>query len=216
MTLNNPDTPTPDGEQPIAPAANIPPPVPPPLTTTPTPAPAQPTPPATPTESAEPDRDYAAEIAKLRKESAKRRTDNKALKSELDAMKEKAEKYDALQTETQTEAEKLKAQVAQLENEKRQAKLEAEQARQEATFIRVASKAQMDPELAALIDIAKIDLSNEDSAVKLLKKWSKASVTGGGPSNPERVAESTKLSEDELRARYFSPAGRGIQKMFGG
>ena len=153
-------------------------------------------------------------VSKLRDEAASWRTKFRGLESQIEELKPLAEKAKKLEEAQKTEAERLADQLAELKAQQAEAAREADRARAEAKIVRLAAKAGVDPDIAALLDISKLDLDDEAAALETLKKLAAPRTTGGGASNPSGEGQG-KPSDEELRERYFG-GGRKRSAIFGG
>jgi hypothetical protein len=135
------------------------------------------------------------EVAKLRAEAAKWRTQFRETQEAL-------QKVQAEAGENKKVADQLTAIQAQLEK----AQAEAEAAQKMATLTRYAVKAGVDPDVAALLDLSKIDLSDEKKALEVLSKL-KGSAAAGTQAKPGGT------SAEDMRAQMFAPRKSSI---FGG
>ena len=160
------------------------------------------------------ERDYEAEIAKLRSEAAKYRVERNELRGKVEELSPQAERLAKLEEAQKTEAEKLADQLAELKAQQTKAAQEAERARAEAKLVRLAAKAGVDPDIASLLDISKLDLEDEDAVMKTLSTIASPRANGGGASNPEGEGQG-KPSDEELRDYYFG-GGRNKVTLFGG
>jgi hypothetical protein len=138
-------------------------------------------------------------VADLRDEAAKWRTQ---LREAQAALKEAT----AAAGENRTLADKL----AGLEAQVAEKAAAADRATKEAQLVRLAAKAGVDPDVAALLDLSKVDLSDEKKALELLGKLRTASASQARPG----VTGAGSDSEAELRARYYGGARKS--SIFGG
>ena len=140
-------------------------------------------------------------VKELREESAKWRTqfrEAQAAIRELEARAGDGEKV----------KESLRGLQAQLESKA----VELERALKAASVVRLAAKAGVDPDVAALLDMDKIDITDEAKALDVLKRL--APKMPGNHAKPGQGAVVTD-SDEALHQRFFgrSSAGSGI---FGG
>lgn len=139
-------------------------------------------------------RDYEKEITDLRQESAKWRTQFQATQTALKELQTQA-------GDNKTLSDKLAGLEAQLAK----AAADAETATKANQLIRLAVKAGVDPDVAALLDLSKVDLTDERKALEVLSKLKGSS--GGKQAKPG--VDST----EDLRAQLFSARKTSI---FGG
>lgn len=104
----------------------------------------------------------------------------------------------------------LTQKFAALEAQLADAATKTEAAQKAAALTRLAAKAGIDPDVAALLDLTKIDLDNEKAALETLSKL--AGNRQGREARPGTVG-STGMTEAELRASLFAPRKSTI---FGG
>lgn len=191
-------------------------------TTEPTTEPSQPVTPVTPEATATPStavnetakedgRDYAAEIKKLREESAKWRTQFRDAEKQVKALSPAAQKLAELEEAQKSEEQKLKERLAQMEKTTAEAKQAAEIASKQLKLATLAQKAAVPPELVPLLDLSKLDFEDEDATIETLKKFAvkTPSANGGGASNPANP-DNTQPTEKQLIDQYFRRAGRGV------
>jgi hypothetical protein len=141
-------------------------------------------------------------VTDLRDEAAKWRTQLRETQAALKELQGAAGDNKALN-------EKLAALEAQVA-EKAAA---AERASKEAQVMRLAARAGVDPDVAALLDLGKLDLSDEKKALETLGKLKGASVAAS-QARPGGIAGGS-VTDDELRARFFG-TGRQKGSIFGG
>lgn len=175
--------------------------------------------PQTPAQTAQPaaddGRDYEAEIAKLRAENAKWRTQLRDTEGKLKEIEPAAQKLAEIEEAAKSEEQKLREQLEALKAEKLKAQAAAELANKQAKLIAVAAKAGVSPDVVELLDITKLDLENEEATINTLKKLAPAKLTGGGASNPPGEQNGT-ITDGDLRNLYFG-GGRGPKNLiFGG
>ncbi len=150
---------------------------------------------ATPAETQE-----SKEISKLNAEAAKWRVQARETEAALKALQEQAGDNKALSD-----------QLAKLQADLAAKAAEAEQAQKLAAVIRLAVKAGVDPELVSLLDLSKIDLSDDKKAQDVLSKFAGA---GRGAQVKPGAINNNGDTEAELRAMFFG-AGRSTN-IFGG
>lgn len=102
----------------------------------------------------------------------------------------------------------LAGKLAELESSLAQKAAEAEAAQKAATFVRLAAKAGVDPDLMNLLDLNKFDLSDEKRTLDALSK-----LAGRGNGNQARPGGAAPSSDNDLRAQMFGPRKSSI---FGG
>lgn len=140
------------------------------------------------------------EISKLNAEAAKWRVQFKETQAALVALQAQAGDNKALSD-----------QLAKLQADLAAKATEAEQAQKLAQVIRLAVKAGVDPDLIAMLDLSKIDVTDEKKALEALSKFAGA---GKGAQVRPGAITSNGDTEQELRNRYFSGAPRST--LFGG
>lgn len=160
------------------------------------------------------ERDYEAEIAKLRAEAAKYRVERNDYREKVEKLSPQAERLAELEEAQKTEAEKLADKLAAMQAKLDAAAQEAERNAAEAKLVRLAAKAGVDPDLAALLDISRLDLEDEKAVIETLTKFAGPKASGGGPSNPSGEGQG-KPSDEELREMYFGGGGNTVH-LFGG
>lgn len=163
-------------------------------------------------------RDWEAELAAVRKEAAKYRTERNELRTKIADIEPKAQKLIELENAQKSEVEKQAERLAAMQAELETAKATAAKAANESRFYRLAATAGVDLDHAALFDLSKFDLDDEAGTVERLKSFAKAPQlpSGGKPSAPAANGKANEPTEAELIEKYFRPAGRGIAKIFGG
>lgn len=154
------------------------------------------------------------DVAKLRQEAARWRTKLRDTEKTLNELKPLAEQFKATQDAQKSEAQKALEERDAARAEVATAKAEAARAVQEAKLTRLATKAGVDPDVAALLDLSKLDLDDEKAALETLGKLANARQTANSASNPARNGAAGP-SEDELRQYYFG-GGRNKPTIFGG
>lgn len=163
-------------------------------------------------EGQEPNAQEEKDVAKLRAEAAKWRTQFRDAQKQIETLKPQAEQFQKLEESQKTEAQKLADQIAALTAQVAEKDAAAQAAQRQAKLTVLATKANVDSELIPLIDISKLDLDNETETLKTLGKLATAKAVGSA-SNPERSAALGK-SDDELRKEIFG--GRQKSSLFGG
>ena len=142
----------------------------------------------------------AAYVKQLRDEAAEWRVKYKEMQAQVKELTGKA-------GDTAQLSERLKA----LEAEVAQKAAAAETATRQAQLIRLASKAGVDPDTAALLDLSKLNLEDEKAALEVLARFAKPA--SGAQVKPGAVG-ATGLTDAELRQRYFG--GQQKSSIFGG
>lgn len=141
-----------------------------------------------------------AQVDKLRKEAAKWRTQLREAQAQIEELSPLAEQYREQQEAQKTEAEKAQALIADLQRQMAEKDAAVAQAAAEAQLLRMATKAGVDPDVAAMLDMSKLDLENEDATVETLKKFAPQARVSS-TANPERGAGGVD-KETELRDWY--------------
>lgn len=164
----------------------------------------------------EPERDYEAEIKKLRDEAANRRVKAKELEAQLAELKPLAEKFNELEEAKKSEEQKLREQLEALKQEKLQAEQTALTAQRQAKLSTLASKAGVDVELLQFLDLSKFDFDNEDSILETLERFKpKAQKPSGGKEVNPQANGNNAVSEADLVNQYFRLGGRNAGSAFG-
>jgi hypothetical protein len=140
------------------------------------------------------------EVAELRAEAAKWRTQFRETQTALKELQSAA-----------GDNSKLTEKLATLEAQVAEKVAAADRAAKEAQAMRLAAKAGVDPDLVALLDLSKIDLSDEKKALETLAKLKGVSANAS-QARPGMTANGT-LTDEERRAQIYGPRGKGI---FGG
>lgn len=135
-------------------------------------------------------------VTELRSEAAGYRKQLREVQATLKELQEK-------EGDSQATAAKLAGLEAQLA----EAAAKADVAQKQAQLVRLAVKAGVDPDVASLLDLSKIDLSNEKAALETLSKLA------GPRGNQVRPGGVAGTSDAELRAAMFGPRP---SKLFGG
>lgn len=146
----------------------------------------------------------------LRAEAAKYRTQLRETQTQLKELQPKAQQFDQLQEAQKTQEQKLQERLAALEADLAAKAAEAEAAQKRTQLTRLATKAGVDPDLVELLDLGKLDLTDEKKVLEVLGRF--ARVAGGAQVKPG--GESGKETEAEMRARFFG--GRSQTMIFGG
>lgn len=149
-------------------------------------------------------------VEELRAEAAKYRTQLRDTQTQLKELQPKAQQFEELQEAQKTQEQKLQERLAALEADLAAKAAEAQRAQQMTQLTRLATKAGVDPDIVELLDLGKLDLTDEKKALEVLGRFARAAsgaqVKPGGESGGE--------TEAELRARYFG--GRSKSMIFGG
>lgn len=158
-------------------------------------------------------RDFEAEVAKLRAENAKWRTQLRETQQTLEDLKPLAEKAQQLEEAQKTEAEKLAERIAQLEGQASAAQAQAARAAQETKLVTLASQAGVPANMLQFLDASKFNLDDEESALEALSALApKNSANAGKPSNPARGGNT---GEDDP-ATWWKNRKQGSSMIFGG
>ena len=157
-------------------------------------------------------RDYEAEIADLRKENAKRRTQLRDAQKKVKEYEPIAAKYSELEEANKGEAEKLADKLATLQAQVAAAQATAAHERSERKLTVLATKAGVSADMLQYLDVSKFDLEDEEATITALSALAPAKgANSGGSSNPAR--NNTGMGDDELKEWY---TGRGqTNYMFG-
>ncbi len=144
----------------------------------------------------------------------------KQTKRELEDFRKSAEpvltEYQQLQEARKTDAQKAVERAQEAEAKLNAANAAVLTAQREAKLVRLATKAGVDPDVAALLDLSKLDLEDEEASMKVLGKLATARTTANGASNPARNG-ATGMTDKELRDTYFNGGGpRSKTMIFGG
>ena len=138
------------------------------------------------------------------------REENKGYRQQLQSVSGELENLKKLATGNAELEKKLQEASAQLAT----AQQEADAALRRAALVRLASKAGVSPDVADMLDLSKIDLTDEAKALEQLGKLATTSKSAGGQAKPGTWMN-TGLSESELRSEIyggrkstiFSPGG---------
>jgi predicted RNase H-like nuclease (RuvC/YqgF family) len=153
-----------------------------------------------------------AQVEKLRKEAAKWRTQLREAQSQIETLAPLADEYQKQQEAQKTEAEKAAQRIAELEKTMAEKETQAAQAAAQVELLRMASKAGVDPDVASLLDLSKLDLDDEAATIETLQKLAPA-ARAGSAANPGRGHSTPEDSEASIREWY---ANRGTStSMFG-
>lgn len=146
------------------------------------------------------DADY---VRKLRNENAKYRQRAKEYEAQVKDLSPKAAELEKMRQSQMSDVEKLTAQVTELQERLAATSAAAERAQKEAKLVRLATQAGVDPEVASLLDLSKVDLDDEDTALKTLSRLSgpKPAATA---SNPARG----QAPSDELLRQWKENVGK--------
>lgn len=144
---------------------------------------------------------HEAEMKKLRDEAAKWRTSYRAEQEKVKQLTPAAEQLAALEEAKKSDVDKLREQMLKLEAQATAATQAAEMADKRVKLLKVATKANISPELADLLDLSKLDLEDEAGTLEMLKKLApQQTANGGGASNPANAANGV-LSPAEWYAK---------------
>lgn len=148
--------------------------------------------------------DTQAQIKALRDEAAKWRTQLRDAQTQIKD----------LQTQATGNAE-LTQKLATLETQLATEAAKADKAAKEAALLRITAKAGIDPDVAALLDLSKLNLEDEAEAVKQLAKLAPKTVgTQVKPAQGATGVNAMVSDEAAMRARFFG--GPGGVTLFGG
>lgn len=148
--------------------------------------------------------DTQAQIKALRDEAAKWRTQLRDAQTQIKD----------LQTQV-TGNEELTQKLATLETQLATEAAKADKAAKEAALLRITAKAGIDPDVAALLDLSKLNLEDEAEAVKQLAKLAPKTVgTQVKPAQGASGVNAMVSDEAAMRARFFG--GPGGVTLFGG
>lgn len=142
----------------------------------------------------------AAYVKQLRDEAAEWRVKFKETQAQLKDLTAKS-----------SDAAQLTERLSALEAELTQKAATAEAATKQAQLLRLASKAGLDPDVAMLLDIGKLNLDDEAKALEVLGKF--AGKSSGQQVKPGAAGAGNETA-DELRKRYFG--GQSKTMLFGG
>lgn len=142
----------------------------------------------------------AAYVKQLRDEAAEWRVKFKETQTQLKDLTAKS-----------TDATQLTERLAALEAELAQKAAAADAATKQAQLLRLASKAGVDPDVAALLDLGKLNLDDEKAALDVLAKF--ADRPSSRQVKPGATGAGTE-TDDELRKRFFG--GQSRTTIFGG
>jgi chromosome segregation ATPase len=134
-------------------------------------------------------RDYDAEIAELRKEAAKWRTQYREASGKLKDIEPAAQRLAEMEAAQQTEAQRLAAQLADLQTQVVAAQAAAQRADAERKLALLATKAGVPPAALPYLDATKFDLDDEAAALEALAVLAASNKTTAphvGATNPAR------------------------------
>ncbi len=155
-----------------------------------------------------------SELKRARDEAAKYRTQLRDLEGKWKAAEPVLTEYQTLKESQKSEAQKLADQLAEANKRAADSDTVAQRAVREAKLVRMATKAGVDPDVAALLDLSKLDLDDEKATLDTLGKLAAARGTANSASNPARSGAQGE-SDAELRQLYFG-GGRNKPTIFGG
>ncbi len=150
-------------------------------------------------------------VEELRAENAKWRSQLRDTQSQLKELQPKAAQFDQLQESQKTAEQKLQERLSALEADLASKAAEAERAQKQAQLTRLATKAGVDPDIIDLLDLGKLDLTDEKKALEVLGRFAK---TAAGAQVKPGAGAATGETADELRKRYFG--GQSKTMIFGG
>jgi len=158
----------------------------------------------------------AAYVTKLRQEAASWRSKLRDAEGKLKDLTPKAEEFEKL-TEAQKSAEqKLSEQLAKMQAELDRRTVESEASAKRAAVLKMAIKVGADPDVVELLDLSRLDLTDEETTMATLAKLAPAArAAGGNTANPGRNGANAKETDGELKDRFFG-GGRSSSKIFGG
>lgn len=164
------------------------------------------------TETAGGGRDYEAEIAKLRQEAAKYRTEKNSLKKQVSELSPAAARLAEIEEAQKSAEQKQAERLATLEAELAQTKAAAARAMNERKLTALAASAGVSPEILNFLDVDKFNLEDEDATLAALSALAaaKPAVNGGNPSNPSKPRQDGKMTDDELRSWLFGSRSSNI------
>jgi chromosome segregation ATPase len=151
-----------------------------------------------------------SELERARKEAAKYRTRAQAAEKQLKDAEPVLAEYQKQQEAQKTEAQKAAERASAAEAKAQEAEAKAERLAKEKQLLRLATRANVDPDLLDFLDLDKLDLSDEAKTLAVLGKL--ATAKAGGASNPGRGT--APLSDDEIRAEVYGQ--RRKSSIFGG
>ena len=154
------------------------------------------------------------EIAKLRAEAAKWRTQFRDAQKQVKEYEPLAKKYSDLEEANKGEAEKLAERLAALEGQLSQAQAQATRADNERKLTVLATKAGVPADMLNYLDVTKFDLEDEEATVLALSALVPVRQTNSGTSsNPAR----TNAGADGMTAEewYKDRTGQKPTGIFG-
>lgn len=160
------------------------------------------------------DADNGAELAKLRAEAAKWRTQYREAQKMLTDLQPAAQRLAELENQQKTEAEKLADKVRQLEAQAAAAQEAAAQAARERQFLTLAVKAGVPSQIVDYLNPARFDLDDEDATTKALGELMtalKARPPQTSASNPGRDGT---MTNQQMHDWLFGNSA--VNKIFGG
>lgn len=149
-------------------------------------------------------------VEELRQEAARYRTQLRDTQTQLKELQPKAEQFDQLQEAQKSSEQKLQERLTALEADLAAKAAEAERAQKQAQLTRLATKAGVDPDILDLLDLGKLDLSDEKKVLEVLGRFAKTAA--GAQVKPSGAA--TGETEAELRKQFFG--GQSKTMIFGG
>ncbi len=155
-----------------------------------------------------------SELERARKEAANYRTKLRELEGKWKEAEPVLAQFQQQQDAQKSEAQKLAERLAEAERKAADSESAAQRAVREAKLVRLATKAGVDPDVAGLLDLSKLDLDDEKATLETLGKLAAARQTANGASNPARNG-AQRETDEELRKFYFD-GGRSKPTIFGG
>jgi hypothetical protein len=145
---------------------------------------------------------------------SKLRDEIKGLRAQVKQAEPVLAKYKELEDAQKSEAQRLSDQLAAANKLAADNLAAAQQAQREAQVTRLATRAGVDLDLVAYLDLSKLDLTDEKAALEVLGKLATKSATASSASNPGRTG-AAGADDAELRKIFFG-GGRNQPTIFGG
>ncbi len=152
-----------------------------------------------------------AAVKKANDQAAKQRVELRDARTQLAELKPLAEEFNKQREAQKSEEQKLRDQLEAAKAENKSALAAAEMAKKEARLAVLAGKAGVNADLAALLDLSKLDLDDEEKTLNTLKKLITTRPTGGGASNPATIKGGV-----ETPAEWFAAQTGRRSSIFGG
>ena len=152
----------------------------------------------------------ASELERARKEAAKYRTRAQAAEKQLKDAEPVLAEYQKQQEAQKTEAQKAAERASAAEAKAQEAEAKAARAEKVLALTRLATQANVNPDILDMLDLDKFDVTDEKATMAQLGKL--ATAKAGGASNPGRGT--APLSDDEMRAEVYGQ--RRKSSIFGG